>query len=102
MRGAGDGVASDGLIFRVHAIRRMARRGISVDDVRRVLEAGETIEEYPDDDPYPSRLMLGWSRGHAIHVVAATALSGETYVITVYEPESIRWMADLRTRRPQP
>jgi len=37
----------------------MARRNISAAEVRRVLTDGETIEEYPDDTPYPSRLVLG-------------------------------------------
>ncbi len=29
-------------------------------DVREVLTSGEVIESYPDDTPYPSRLVLGW------------------------------------------
>lgn len=32
------------LVFRVHAIKRMFQRHISKDDVRHVLESGETIE----------------------------------------------------------
>ena len=39
------------LVFRVHALRRMARRGISVDEVREALRSGEIIEAYPDDTP---------------------------------------------------
>lgn len=35
------------LIFRMHAIKRMFQRQISKDDVRNVLEIGETIEGYP-------------------------------------------------------
>ena len=51
------------LVFRVHAIRRMFERKISVADIRQVLGAGEVIEAYPDDKPYPSRLLLGWIGG---------------------------------------
>jgi hypothetical protein len=47
------------LVFRVHAIQRMFQRQISKDDVRHVLETGDIIEEYLDDVPYPSRLVLG-------------------------------------------
>ena len=47
------------LVFSVHAIRRMAERDIAVSDVRMVLESGEVIESYPDDQPYPSKLALG-------------------------------------------
>lgn len=39
------------LVFRVHAIKRMFQRRISKDDVRHVLESGETIETYPKDTP---------------------------------------------------
>jgi len=52
-------MSADRITFRVHAVRRMFRRAISVEDVRRVLADGETIEDYPDDKPYPSRLLLG-------------------------------------------
>jgi hypothetical protein len=51
------------LLFRVHAIQRLAQRHISVQDVRHVLETGEVIENYPDDIPYPSALVLGWIGG---------------------------------------
>ena len=47
------------LVFRIHAITRMFQRRISKDDVRQVLENGETIETSPRDTPYPSRLVLG-------------------------------------------
>jgi hypothetical protein len=47
------------LVFRVHALRRMFERHISVEDVEDVSQHGEMIENYPDDTPYPSRLMLG-------------------------------------------
>lgn len=80
------------LIFRVHAIKRMFQRRISKDDVRLVLETGETIETYPHDTPYPSRLVLGWRNVRPLHVVAAeNAESGELIVITAYEPNSEDW-----------
>jgi hypothetical protein len=89
------------LIFRVHAIQRMFERQISVEDVRHVLAAGETIEDYPDDTPYPSRLVLGWSGSRPIHVVVADNVDGdELIVITVYEPDPSQWEADFKRRRP--
>ena len=42
-------MAGEPLIFRVHEIQRMAQRGISVEDVRCVLDTGEVIEDYPGD-----------------------------------------------------
>jgi hypothetical protein len=89
------------LVFRVHAVRRMAERGITVDEVRTVLTQGKTIEDYPGDTPYPSRLVLGWVGQRPLHVVAAkTASAREIIVITVYEPDTIRWDAEFRRRRP--
>ena len=59
------------LVFRVHAIRRMFERRISDEDIKDAIETGETIEEYPDDTPYPSELKLGWRGSRPIHVVLA-------------------------------
>ena len=46
------------LVFRVHTIQRMFQRRVSEEEVKQVVVAGETIETYPDDKPFPSRLML--------------------------------------------
>ena len=68
-------------------------------DVVRVLQTGEVIEDYPDDTPYPSRLILGWIRSKPLHVVAAVnARDYETIVITVYEPDPSQWQSDFRSR----
>jgi hypothetical protein len=89
------------LIFRVHAVQRMFERQISVEDVRDVLETGETIESYPADTPYPSRLVLGWRQGRPIHVVVADNVQeNELIVITVYEPDPALWEPDFKRRRP--
>ena len=61
------------LIFREHALLRMAERGIRHQDVRAALEQGEAIRHYPEDTPYPSRLLLYWMDGQPLHVVAAPA-----------------------------
>lgn len=88
------------LIFRVHAIRRMFQRRISKDDVRQILETVETIETYPHDTPYPSQLVLGWRNARPLHVVAAeNAESGETIVITAYEPDSEEWELGFKRRK---
>ena len=89
------------LIFRVHALRRMFERRISIDDVNAVIDSGETIEDYRDDRPYPSRLVLGWRGARPLHVVVADNLSeNELIVITVYEPDPELWGADFRKRKP--
>jgi hypothetical protein len=93
-------VTFDRLVFRVHAIQRMFQRRISVDDVRHVLSTGEVVEDYPNDTPYPSRLVLGWCGSRPIHVVAAENVeTRETIVITVYEPDLTQWEPGFRRRR---
>lgn len=87
------------VIYRVHALQRMFERGITEADVRRILESGELIEDYPEDQPYPSRLVLGFVGDRPLHVVAADNLADqETIVITVYEPEPAQWDTAFRRR----
>lgn len=87
------------LIFRVHAIQRMSERSVSVADVRSVVADGETIESYPDDIPFPSRLILGWVGRRPLHVVAAMDTQSDAVVIiTVYEPAEEQWDAGRRRR----
>ena len=90
----------DRLVFRVHAIQRMALRDISEAEVRAVLTTGEAIEDYPDDTPFASRLVLGWVGSRPLHVAAADNPEEEdTIVITVYEPEPDQWEVGFRRRR---
>ena len=100
--GSGDQAMSSGrLVFRVHALQRMASRVVGEVEIRDVLENGEVIEARPDDLPYPTRVMLGWIGGRPIHVVATENEEDETVIVTVYEPEPDRW-ADGFTRRRKP
>ena len=47
-------------VYRVHALKRMFERQIERSVVESVVRSGTTIERYPEDTPYPSRLVLGW------------------------------------------
>jgi hypothetical protein len=90
------------LVFRVHAIQRMFQRRIGKDEVAQVIATGETIQAYPADKPFPSRLLLGWSGARPIHVVAADDdQAQETIVITVYEPDAAEWDAEFKRRTPR-
>jgi hypothetical protein len=86
-------------VYRVHAIQRMFERGINRADVRRVIDTGEVIENYPNDTPYPSRFLLGFVDGQPLHVLAAeNAADNETIVVTVYKPDPAKWDAEFRRR----
>ena len=80
----------------------MFERGIRHDDVRKVLEQGRVIEEYPDDKPYPSCLILGWAGNRPIHVVKAeNQEENQTIIATVYEPDMFVWEPGFERRREQ-
>lgn len=88
------------VVFRVHAIKRMYQRSISEPEVRHVIATGEIVEDYPDDTPYPSRLLLGWHGRRPLHVVVADNTDDrENIVITVYEPDPAEWDADFKRRK---
>jgi len=88
------------LTFRIHAITRIFQRRITEKDVRSVLESGEIVESYPEDRPYPSRLVLGWVGTRPLHVVAAeNSQNEETIVITVYEPTREEWAEGFKRRK---
>ena len=87
------------ITYRLHAVQRMFERKITAEEIRYVLETGVVIEEYPDDTPYPSSLILGCHKAHIIHVVAAHNVSeAEIIVITVYEPDSSEWDPECKKR----
>lgn len=70
--------------------------------VLEVLERGETIESYPDDKPYPSRLVMGRAQTRPLHVVVAeNSEASEAIVITVYEPSATEWEPDFKRRKPR-
>ena len=82
------------LVVTAHCMERMSRRGIGLSEVKQAIMEGIIIEDYPDDFPYPSALILG----NALHVVAGVG-DDRLWLITTYRPDPDHWEADLRTRR---
>ena len=77
-----------------HCMKRMVERGIELSQVKQAIINGEIIEEYPDDYPYPSCLILG----DGLHIVAGSG-DGMLWLITAYHPDPDQWESDLKTRR---
>ena len=73
----------------------MLERGISRQDVKTAIMAGEIIEIYPDDQPFSSCLVLGTN---GLHVVASIG-NGKLWIITSYWPSMEKWESDLKTRK---
>lgn len=89
-----------GVTFSGHAVRKMFERRISRDAVLAVIASSQTIADYPDDQPYPSALLLGHPGGQPVHVVVArNPVDGACTVITAYRPDPTLWADDFRTRR---
>lgn len=82
------------LVVTAHCMERMSRRDIELSEAMRAIMLGEIIEDYPDDYPYPSGLILG----NGLHVVAGVG-EGRLWLITAYRPDPDQWQADLKTRR---
>lgn len=88
------------LFIRLHAAKRMLERDISIDEIETVVNKGEIIEEYPNDTPYPSRLLLGWPANRPLHVVAADDDTDNiTHVITAYQPNPEKWDNEFKRRK---
>jgi hypothetical protein len=88
------------IFFRVHAVERIFERGISEKTVLRVLELGETIEDYSSEMQEPSRLILGFQGKRPLHIVISENQEiDEITVITVYTPHSDQWSRDFKRRR---
>ncbi len=80
----------------------MFARAISPDLVERAANFGEVIADYPDDQPFPSCLLLYVEQGHALHVVVGkNEQNGDCFVVTAYWPDILLWSDDFRTRRPK-
>jgi hypothetical protein len=80
-------------------VKRFLQRGIAQADVLHALSQGEIIEQYPEDYPYPSCLVLGISlQRDFLHVVCGSNQQ-ELWIITAYYPSPAIWNAGFRTRR---
>jgi hypothetical protein len=86
--------------FSEHVFKRMAERNISPNIIKDIIRKGMVIKEYPNDTPYPSRLILGYDGNRPIHVVSAYDHNDDIeYIITVYEPDTQLWTSDFTKRR---
>lgn len=82
-----------------HIAMRLLQRKINQEDVEYALLNGEIIENYEDDYPYPSCLVLGLNKANEyIHVVCGSN-GMELWLITAYYPNQAEWEDDLKTRK---
>jgi len=88
------------IVYRLHAIERMFERNISEENINEAVLIGKVIENYPEDKPYPSKLLFALINNRPIHVVIAENISNEEIiVITVYEPDLSKWDESFERRK---
>lgn len=82
-----------------HCLERMQERDINRADVKNCVMNGEIIEDYPDDYPHPSCLILGCTiNNKPLHVVVGMD-ADNIYVITAYFPSIEKFENDFKIRR---
>ena len=89
------------ILFLPHAVGQTNRpdRMISPAEVRKVVQEGDIIEDYPEDARGHSCLMLGFGeQERPIHVVCSPK---DEYlaIVTAHVPSRARWDDGFRTRR---
>lgn len=72
------------LQFSQHAIRGMFETGISEEEVRTAIASGMTAAEYPDDHPYPSRLVSAAGSRSFLVVISEDTTTETCLIVTVY------------------
>ena len=89
---------NDQVFITEHAAERFRQRGIKAKDIRIAINNGEIIEQYPDDSPFPSCLIVGYDgKGECIHVCMSDEGSCAR-IITAYHPDTKLWSKDLKRR----
>lgn len=73
---------------------------ISDGEVYEAVSAGEVIESYPDDTPFPSVLIFGSTGANRpLHIVCAyDGQDDQAVIVTVYQPDPTLWEEHRRRR----
>ena len=88
------------IMWTEHVATRLRERGIKRVDVIECIKNGEIIEQYPDDTPFPSCLILGnCEAGEPLHIVVGLNIGTLCCIITAYRPNLDKWESDFKTRK---
>ena len=90
----------ESVLVKDHAAMRMLYRNISQKELSELLVAGEVVEDYPNDFPFPSKLIFKLVNNRPLHAVVAMDVEKKVLIIvTVYEPDSEKFESDFITRK---
>ena len=86
------------VVLTQHFLDKLEMRNIKLADIRTAIQSGDIIEQYPDDYPHPSCLILGYSGNKPLHIVIGNS-DDMLWLITAYFPDSDKWEDDNKTRK---
>jgi hypothetical protein len=70
----------------------MFERDVSCRELDKIIRKGELVENYPNNIPYPSKLVMGRVNNRLLHVVFTFNKDDKSaVVVTVYEPDPRKW-----------
>lgn len=95
-----DALRKDKIRITDHADEEAHADNLSFDEIFISVVNGKILENYPDDKPFPSCLVLGRNiKNEPIHSVwAYNPENNWVVLITVYRPDPLRWI-DWEKRR---
>ena len=85
------------VVITEHAENRLQERNITIKDLSSAIENGEIIENYDEDDPLPSCLILNIKNKKPLHVVVSDAKE-YIKIVTAYVPDSNLWYDGYKKR----
>lgn len=86
-------------IISAHAERERLAENIDVVDIEEGIISGRILEDYTTDPRGASCLVLGYSKGKAIHIVCGQK-QDKAVIVTVYLPQPPHWITpDQRGKR---
>ena len=80
----------DLVVITEHAEMRLQERNITIKDIADAINNGEIIENYDEDEPFPSCLILNLKDKKPIHVVVSDAKE-YIKIVTAYIPNKEKW-----------
>ena len=86
------------MVVTQHSRKRFEERGIKISDICSAISHGEIIEQYPNDYPFLSCLVLGTNGTSVLHTVVSVS-DQFMYIITAYYPDPDKWENDWKTRK---
>lgn len=85
------------ILYSKHAKTEMETEEFGIikeEEVAQAVISGKIINEYSDDDPYPSCLIYGKTKkNRPLHIVSAYSKEEDiAIIVTVYEPDPAKWI----------